>query len=140
MTTHFAVIDEEKTSHEILEYLRDTVKNVNFIYYVYFVSDNTLTGVASLKDIIFADPDKRANEFMVYDLITAEELENQIDVAKKISKYNLLAIPVVNDKKEIKGIVTVDDAIDITLPSKWKDKIPKMFKGWKFIRKIHYGP
>ena len=63
---------------------------------------------------------------MVRDLITVGELENQMDVAKKIAKYNLLAIPVINDKNEIKGIVTVDDAISITLPSKWKNKIPKM--------------
>ncbi|MGZ7068519.1 MAG: CBS domain-containing protein, partial [Methanobacterium sp.] len=102
----------------ILDYLRNIVKNIRFIYYIYLVSDEVLTGIASLKDVIFADPDQKANEFMVTDLITVDELENQIDVAKKIAKYNLLAIPVVNDKNEIKGIVTVDDAIEINLPSK----------------------
>ncbi|MGZ7048293.1 MAG: magnesium transporter, partial [Methanobacterium sp.] len=118
MTTEFAVINEEYTAHEILDYLRNIVKNIRFIYYIYLVSDEVLTGIASLKDVIFADPDQKANEFMVTDLITVDELENQIDVAKKIAKYNLLAIPVVNDKNEIKGIVTVDDAIEINLPSK----------------------
>lgn len=115
MTTEFAVVNEEYTAQEVLDYLRNIVKEVKFIYYVYLVSNGILTGIASLKDIIFAESTKKANEFMTYDLITVGELDNQNDVAKKIAKYNLLAIPVINDKKEIKGIVTVDDALDISL-------------------------
>lgn len=126
MTTDFAVINEKATAQEILDYLRNIVKDVRFIYYIYLVSDKVLKGMVSIKNVIFADPGKKVNDFMVSDLITASELENQNDVARKIAKYNLLAIPVINDKQEIKGIVTVDDAIDITLPSKWKNKIPKM--------------
>ncbi|MGZ7119882.1 MAG: magnesium transporter MgtE N-terminal domain-containing protein, partial [Methanobacterium sp.] len=62
MTTEFAVINEEYTAHEILDYLRNIVKNIRFIYYIYLVSDEVLTGIASLKDVIFADPDQKANE------------------------------------------------------------------------------
>lgn len=118
MTTEFAVIDEEATAHEIINYLKNITKDVRFIYYIYLVSGGVLTGIASLKDIIFANHNQRANEFMVHHLITVDELENQMDVAKKIAKYNLLAIPVVNDKNEIKGIITVDDALDIALQSR----------------------
>lgn len=47
---------------------------------------------------------------------------------KKIAKYNLIALPVVvNDNNKIKGVVTVDDAIDIVLPTAWKKKVPRMF-------------
>ncbi|MGZ7109136.1 MAG: magnesium transporter [Methanobacterium sp.] len=127
MTTEFAVITEESTAHEILDYLRNIVKDVRFIYYIYFVSNGVLTGIASLKDVIFADPDQKVTEFMVNDLIKVGELVNQIDVAKAIAKYNLLAIPVVNDINEIKGIVTVDDAIDIVLSSNGKIKSQKRF-------------
>lgn len=127
MTTEFAVINDDSTAQELLNHLRNIVKDIRFIYYVYLVSKNgILTGVASLKDIIFADPDKQANEFMKTDLITVNELENQNEVARKIAKYNLLAIPVINDRNEIKGIVTFDDILDVTLPSQWKDKIPKI--------------
>lgn len=115
MTTEFAVYHEECTVREILDHLENIVKNVRFIYYIYFVSNETLTGIASLKDIIFADPDQKASEFMTIHLITVNELENDMDAALKIAKYNLLAIPVVNDKIEIKGIITVDDAISIIL-------------------------
>ncbi len=117
MTTEFAVVNEEYTTLEVLDYLRNIVKEVKFIYYVYLVSNGILMGIASLKDIIFAEPTKKVNEFMTYDLITVGELDNQNDVAKKIAKYNLLAIPVINDKKELKGIVTVDDVLDISLKS-----------------------
>lgn len=116
MTTDFALINDGSKAHEILDYLRDAIKDIDFIYYVYLVSvDGTLTGVASLKDIIFSNPDKKANEFMANDVITVYELENQNNAIKKISKYNLLAIPVVNSKNEIKGIITVDDAIALAM-------------------------
>ncbi len=125
MTTEFAVVNEEYTAQEVLDYLRNIVKEVRFIYYVYLISNGVLTGIASLKDIIFAESTKKASEFMTYNLITIGELENQNDVAKKIAKYNLLAIPVVNDKNELKGIVTVDDALDISLKHPIEDKVPK---------------
>ncbi len=116
MTTDYAVINEESTPHEILDYLKDTIKDINFIYYIYLVSaDGRLTGVVSLKDILFSNSDKKANEFMVNDIITVNELENEKEVVKKVSKYNLLAVPVVNDENEIKGIVTVDDAIALAI-------------------------
>jgi len=126
MTTEFAAVHEDYTAKEILDHLRNIVKDIRFIYYVYMVSNGVLTGISSLKDIIFADPGQVANQFMTSHLITVGELEKDIDVAKKMAKYNLLAIPVINDKNEIKGIVTVDDAMRVILPSKWKDQIPKI--------------
>ena len=116
MTTDFASITDESTVHEILEYLGNAIKDIDFIYYVYLVSaEGLLTGIISLKNIVFSKPDKKANEFMITNLITVHELENQNNVIKKIAKYNLLAIPVVNDKNNIKGIVTVDDAIALAI-------------------------
>ena len=55
-------------------------------------------------------------------------MEDQYEVAKKIAKYNLLALPVVENEKNIRGIITVDDAIDIVLPTAWKKKVPRMFR------------
>jgi Mg/Co/Ni transporter MgtE len=54
-------------------------------------------------------------------------MEEEHDVAKKIAKYNLLALPVVKDENKIQGVVTVDDAIDIVLPTAWKKHVPRMF-------------
>ena len=48
--------------------------------------------------------------------------------AKIIAKYNLIALPVLDDEEKMKGIITVDDAIDIILPTAWKKRLPKMFR------------
>ena len=54
-------------------------------------------------------------------------MEEEHEVAKKIAKYNLIALPVVNSKNILKGMVTIDDAIDIVLPTAWKKQVPRMF-------------
>ncbi len=54
-------------------------------------------------------------------------MEDQHEVAQKIAKYNLIALPVVEDETQLRGIITVDDAIDIVLPTAWKKRVPRMF-------------
>jgi Mg/Co/Ni transporter MgtE len=64
---------------------------------------------------------------MQKDMITVHVMEEEHEVAKKIAKYNLIALPVVDDENKIKGVVTIDDAIDIVLPTAWKKQVPRMF-------------
>ena len=54
--------------------------------------------------------------------------DSQDDVAQMISKYNLLAIPVVDDNHCLHGIVTADDALDKIIPTAWKNKLPRMYR------------
>jgi Mg/Co/Ni transporter MgtE len=88
---------------------------------------DTLVGVASLREVLLAPPEQKLSEFMHKHLIMADVMEDQRDVAQKIAKYNFLALPVVDSEKKLKGIVTVDDAMDIILPRAWKKRVPKMF-------------
>jgi len=121
MTTEYACIEQDLTVGEVMKQLREIAKDVETIYYVYVVSkDGELTGVISLRDILLADPDKKISEVMITPVITVDILEEEEEVAQKIAKYNLLALPVVEDENRLKGIVTVDDAIDIVLPVAWK--------------------
>ena len=60
-------------------------------------------------------------------IIKADIHEDQEEVAQKIAKYNLLALPVVENEQKLKGIITVDDAMDIVLPVAWKKRVPRMF-------------
>jgi Mg/Co/Ni transporter MgtE len=76
---------------------------------------------------LLARPEEKLSAFMHTDIITVQPTDDQRDVAKKIAKYNLLALPVVDEEKKLKGIVTVDDAIDIVLPTAWKKRVPKAF-------------
>jgi len=70
-----------------------------------------------------AGPKGKLAAFMHTELVTVNEKDNQRDVAKKMAKYNLLALPVVGDEETLKGVVTVDDALDVVLPSGWKKRL-----------------
>ena len=70
-----------------------------------------------------AGPKGKLAAFMHTDLVTVNEKDNQRDVAKKMAKYNLLALPVVDDEEKLKGVVTVDDALDMVLPTGWKKRL-----------------
>lgn len=128
MTTEFASVKEGLTARETLNALRKMAKEVESIYYIYILSNfNSLVGVMSLRELLLADPEQKIAEVMHRDIISVDVMEEEHDVAKKIAKYNLLALPVVKDENKIQGVVTVDDAIDIVLPTAWKKHVPRMF-------------
>jgi Mg/Co/Ni transporter MgtE len=129
MTTEFASVQEDMTIQGVLNFLREVGPDVETIYYIYVKSKSgDLVGVMTLRELLLADPTKKISEFMIRDVINADVMEDQYEVAKKIAKYNLLALPVVENEKNIRGIITVDDAIDIVLPTAWKKKVPRMFR------------
>ena len=81
----------------------------------------------SLRELVMADPEKPIREFMHKRLVTASLTESQDDIAQAVSKYNLLALPVVDDQGRIQGIVTADDALDKIIPTAWKRKLPRLY-------------
>ncbi|HEX3014533.1 MAG TPA: CBS domain-containing protein [Methanobacterium sp.] len=118
MTTEVAAVSEDLKAGEIIDKLKEIDKDAEIIYYIYAQSkQGNLTGVTSLKQVLFADPDKPLKEFMTKEVISVDVKEKQINVIETIAKYNLLAIPVIDNENHLKGIVTVDDAIDLILPS-----------------------
>lgn len=128
MTTEFVVVPEEFTARETLNRLRKIAEDVESIYYIYVISKTKdLVGVISLRELLLAKPEQKIIEFMHRDIIAVDVMEDQHEVAKKIAKYNLLAVPVVKNENKLKGVVTVDDAIDIVLPTAWKKRVPRMF-------------
>jgi magnesium transporter len=128
MTTEFAAVSEELTPSQILDKFREIAREVESIYYIYALSQSgDLAGVISLRELLLAYPNSKLMDFMQKDIITVNVLEEEHEVAKKIAKYNLIALPVVNDENKIKGVITIDDAIDIVLPTAWKKQVPRMF-------------
>jgi len=128
MTTEFVEVNDDLTVKEVMESLREIAKDVETIYYIYVVSKaGDLVGVTSLRDIILAEPQTPISDFMHTHIIKVDVMDDQHDVAQQIAKYNLIALPVVENESKIKGIVTVDDAIDIVLPTAWKKRVPRMF-------------
>lgn len=128
MTTEFAEVNQELTAQEVMDSLREIAKDVETIYYIYVVSKSgDLVGVTSIRDILLVDPETPIADIMHTNIIKVNVMEDQHDVAQQIAKYNLIALPVVENENKLKGIVTVDDAIDIVLPTAWKKRVPRMF-------------
>ena len=128
MTTEFIAVPETLTAARTIERLRELEPDAETIYYVYVVDDaGRLTGVLSLRDLIVASPDVPIGNVMIREPVAVGVLDDQEDVAAVVARYNLLAVPVVDDDGRIVGIVTVDDAMDQILPTAWKKRLPRLF-------------
>ena len=98
------------------------------VYYVYVVDENeVLLGVLSLRELIVADPRTPIGRVMHRELIRGRLDDSQEEVARMIAKYNVLALPIVDDLGRLRGIVTVDDAMDVILPDDWKSRLPRIY-------------
>lgn len=128
MTTEFIAISSDLTADQTIGRLRELEPDAETIYYIYVVADDgRLAGVLSLRDLIVARPDARIGEFMIPEPVTVGLLDSQEEVAQVVARYNLLAVPVVDEENRLAGIVTVDDAIDTVLPTAWKRRLPRVF-------------
>jgi len=128
MTTEYVTVPAGMTAQEAIEYLRRVGEEAETIYYCYVVeNDNKLAGVLSLRDLIVAPPTERIDNIMSRNLIAVDPLASQEETAHLISRYNLLAIPVLDPERKLLGIVTVDDAIDAVLPARWRKRLPRVF-------------
>ncbi len=129
MTTDFAVVPPDVTSEQAIKLLRETASDIGTLIYVY-VTDLTdhLIGVFSLTDLIFAEPNTLVRDFMDDRVKKVLTLDDQDEVAQIITKYDLLAVPVVDDQNVIHGIVTADDALDKIIPTAWKKRLPRFYR------------
>jgi len=117
MSSRYARVRPDMTVDEAIAYLRrQAVATIEpeTIYYVYVLdSAQRLMGVISFRDL-FASPGNRpVREVMVTDVIVAHEEMDQEEVAQLIAEHDLLAVPVVDSDRVLKGIVTVDDIVDV---------------------------
>lgn len=130
MTTEYLAVPVSFTAGQTLERLRAEAAEVDVINYIYVVADmasEELLGVLSLRNLIVAAPATPVRELMTVDPVTLHVDDDQGHAARVIAKYNLMAAPVVDEHNRLQGIVTVDDAIDIILPTAWKKRLPRMF-------------
>ncbi|MBO0437620.1 magnesium transporter [Vagococcus fluvialis] len=114
MTTEYVSIVANQTIRSALNLLRKKATQAEIIYYIYVVdSHNHLEGIISLRDLLLNREDMLISEMMEERVISVDVTEDQEDVAKTIRDYDFLAVPVVNSRKELLGIITVDDIIDV---------------------------
>jgi len=114
MTPEFLSVLEDTTVTETIEKLRAERESFPAVSYIYTVnSQGVLLGALSMRALVLASPDTKVHELAEKDLITAGPDEDQEEVADLITKYGLLALPIVDEKKKLLGIVTVDDAMEV---------------------------
>jgi CBS domain-containing protein/sporulation protein YlmC with PRC-barrel domain len=129
MTTQFAWVNPGLTAEQALNFLREHAAEAETLYYVYVVDEEKhLQGVFSLNELIFARPQANVSEFMEMRVKTVHLLDEQDEVAQVVAKYDLQAVPVVDENNVIKGIVTADDALDKIIPTAWKKRLPRFYR------------
>ncbi|MDI6799890.1 MAG: magnesium transporter [Actinomycetota bacterium] len=107
-------LKKNMTASVAIDELRKMAPKVESIYYIFVINDeNQLVGVVSLRDLIIAPADSLIKEIMNPDVIYVEATADQEETAKLISKYDLLALPVVDAENRLLGVVTVDDVLDV---------------------------
>lgn len=114
MTTEVFKVQKSATVEETLALLRQEAPHAEVVYYLFVVdADDRLAGIVSLRDLVTADPKTRMEEIMDEDVIKVRAHADQEEVAQIIAKYDLLAVPVVDEEDRLLGMVTVDDVIDV---------------------------
>ncbi|HTA56100.1 MAG TPA: CBS domain-containing protein [Candidatus Acidoferrales bacterium] len=127
MTTDYVWIYPHRTTEATIRKIREIAPASEFIYYLYVVDkDDHLLGALSLRTLLLALPTAFIDRIMETDLVTVEPQAPAVDVASTIAKYDLLAVPVVDDAGKMLGIVTVDDAIDAIMPDEIAKKLPHL--------------
>jgi magnesium transporter len=116
MTTEFARLGEEMTVHEALDELGRQAEHLETIYYIYILDEHDhLLGLVSARQLVSAlgRPDTRVRDLMERELVTVNVNEDREEVARKVARFDLLAIPVVDSERHMLGIITHDDVIDV---------------------------
>jgi magnesium transporter len=129
MTTDLVTMPVSSTAGAALEWIRRERPETHAMRYLYFVEEGErLAGVASLRDVVLAEPDQPVAELMEDDVVTITADLDEEEVGRIMTKYDLLAIPVVDAERRLLGIVTLDDALDAVLPEDWKQRLPRLFR------------
>ena len=123
MTEKFVTVTPEMTAQAALEHLRQVHLDAETFTDLYVVDDDGhLEGVASLREIVLAQPKQELREFMTKDVVSIAPSDDQEVAARLIAHYNFLALPVV-EQGRILGIITVDDIIDVLIEEGTEDQL-----------------
>lgn len=114
MTSDYVTVPVGINVSRALDVVRQTAPNAETIYQVYILDDQQkLVGTLSLRQLILARPEALVDQLMTTELVSTNAAENQEEASRLISRYDLLALPVVDDEQRLVGIVTYDDAMDV---------------------------
>ncbi len=114
MTTEYISIYEDFTVANTLAHIRLVAADIENIYYMYVLdNDDKLKGIVSIREILASNPNVLVADIMETDIVSVNASTPQEEAATLIAKYDYMALPVVNDKQQILGVITIDDVMDV---------------------------
>ena len=130
MTTDFLSVAETTTAGEALDRVRTADLDADQLAFYLYVTDadGRLVGSLTLRDLIVAEPSEPVRSFMRPEPVSVQLDLSDDDVATVMARYNLVALPVVDDAGRLHGIITVDDALEHALGERWRKRLPHVFE------------
>ncbi len=113
MTPEFFALPEDTRAEEAIRAIREN-SEAEMVFYVYVIDERGhLVGVVSLRQLVVVPPHTQLKDIMIQEVISVTTDTDQEEVARVVERYDFLAIPVVDEKNHLMGIITVDDVIDV---------------------------
>lgn len=129
MNTNFFAVTPELRAEQVISMLRASADEFETVFYIYVLDHkNEICGVFSLQKLVVSQPGAVVSDLMESRVVTVDLNDSQEECAQVISKYNLLAVPVVDRENRMYGIVTADDALDKIIPTAWKKRLPRFYR------------
>ncbi len=115
MTTEFIVIYEMNTAAQAIDHLRQIAPDSSVPYYYLFVTDRrkALKGVAGLRELVVSPPNAIIKDIMNPEVIAVDPWMDQEEVSQVMAQYDLSALPVINQDRQLIGVITHDDILDV---------------------------
>jgi len=134
MVPEFIALQEDTTAGEAIQSLQKEHLDVEMPFYLYVIDANgNLIGVSSLRQLVVVPPNTPLKNFMTTDVFAVKTNMDQEEVAKIVARYDILAVPVVDDTNKLVGIITVDDVIDIIREEATEDILKMVGVGEEFV-------
>ena len=148
MTSEVTALREDLNVEQAIAELRKLSAQLEQMFYVYVVDrQGRLIGVLSMRDLILARPDTPLSQMMKPNVLSVPATMDQEEVATLFRKYNYLAMPVVDERHRLLGIITVDDVVDV-LEAEATEDVQKLFGAgaeerlsspWQFSFRKRFG-
>ncbi|MFP3911901.1 MAG: magnesium transporter [Desulfobacteraceae bacterium] len=114
MTLEFVSVRADETVQDAIDSIRESGKEVENLYYIWVIDDHgRLLGVISVKDLVIESPDAKISDVMNREVISVNAGADQEEVVQLVKRYDLVNIPVVDDRNRMVGRITYDDIIDV---------------------------
>jgi magnesium transporter len=113
MTTDFMALSPDSTAQGAIDRIRERGELESFFYLYVVDQSGKLVGVVPIRNLVIAPPNRKLSDMMIADPVKANVFMDQEEVARLVSRYELLALPIIDEAGRLEGIITVDDVIDI---------------------------